>query len=87
MRAFHERGRDVPGDVSVVGFDDVPEAAYFSPPLTTIRQDFGEVGRCSLALLVDQIESGARAAERHVVEATLIVRDSTQKPPTKARPH
>jgi DNA-binding LacI/PurR family transcriptional regulator len=103
LRAFHERGRDVPGDVSVVGFDDVPEAAYFSPPLTTIRQDFGEVGRRSLALLVDQIESGARAAQRHVVEATLIVRDSTgpasrgstaspkrnpqHKPPTKARPH
>jgi DNA-binding LacI/PurR family transcriptional regulator len=87
LRAFHERGRDVPGDVSVVGFDDVPEAAYFSPPLTTIRQDFGEVGRRSLALLVDQIESGARAAQRHVVGATLIVRDSTQKPPTKAQRH
>jgi DNA-binding LacI/PurR family transcriptional regulator len=77
LRAFHEHGRSVPGDVSVVGFDDVPEAAYFSPPLTTVRQDFGEVGRRSMALLLDQIESGSRAAKRHVVETTLVVRGST----------
>src|SRR5664279_4571905 len=94
LRAFHEYGRSVPGDVSVVGFDDVPEAAYFSPPLTTVRQDFGEVGRRSLALLLGQIESGTRAAQRHVVETTLVVRDSTtaytatrKRPTTKARPH
>lgn len=94
LRAFHEYGRSVPGDVSVVGFDDVPESAYFSPPLTTVRQDFGEVGRCSLALLLDQIESGMRAAQRHVVETALVVRDSTtaytatrKRPTTKARPH
>jgi DNA-binding LacI/PurR family transcriptional regulator len=77
LRAFSEAGRDVPGDVSVVGFDDVPEAAYFSPSLTTVRQDFGEVGRRSLALLLDQIESGARPAQRQVVGTTLVVRDST----------
>ena len=40
MRALREAGRRVPRDVSVVGFDDVPEAAYYEPPLTTIRQDF-----------------------------------------------
>jgi DNA-binding LacI/PurR family transcriptional regulator len=77
LRAFRESGRDVPGDVSVVGFDDIPEAAYLSPSLTTVRQDFGEVGRRSLALLLDQIESGTRPATRHVVETTLLVRDST----------
>jgi DNA-binding LacI/PurR family transcriptional regulator len=77
LRAFHEHGRRVPGDVSVVGFDDVPDAAYYSTPLTTVRQDFGEVGRRSLALLVDQIESGSRPATRHVVETELIVRAST----------
>jgi DNA-binding LacI/PurR family transcriptional regulator len=77
LRAFHEHGRAVPEDISLVGFDDIPEAAYFNPPLTTIRQDFGEVGRRSLALLLDQIESGERAAARHVVETTLIVRSSS----------
>jgi DNA-binding LacI/PurR family transcriptional regulator len=79
LRAFQEAGRHVPGEVSVVGFDDVPDAAYFSPPLTTIRQDFGEVGRRSLALLLDQIESGPRPAKRLVVATTLIVRDSTRQ--------
>ena len=45
LRALHEAGREVPGDVSVVGFDDIPEARYLTPPLTTVRQDFDEVGR------------------------------------------
>jgi len=45
LRALHEEGRELPAALSVVGFDDMPEAAYFTPPLTTVRQDFGEVGR------------------------------------------
>ena len=45
IRALTERGLRVPEDVSVVGFDDVPEAGFFRPPLTTVRQDFDEVGR------------------------------------------
>ena len=60
LRLLHEAGRDVPGDVSVVGFDDVPEAAYFSPPLTTVRQDFMEMGRRSLHLLLAEIDGPAR---------------------------
>jgi len=78
LRAFHEHGLNVPGDVSIVGFDDVPEAAYFNPPLTTVRQDFAEVARRSLALLLDQISSGTRPAKRQIVETTLVVRDSTR---------
>ncbi|HXR43020.1 MAG TPA: LacI family DNA-binding transcriptional regulator [Acidothermaceae bacterium] len=77
LRALHEHGRPVPDDVSVVGFDDIPEAAYFTPPLTTVRQDFGEVGRRSLALLLDQVDSGPRAAKRLVVGTSLITRQST----------
>ena len=45
LRRLHEAGRDVPRDVSVVGFDDLPEAAYLTPPLTTVRWDFVELGR------------------------------------------
>src|SRR5205085_11767127 len=78
LRAFHEHGLNVPGDVSLVGFDDVPEAAYFMPPLTTVRQDFAEVARRSLALLLDQINSGTRAPKRQVVGTTLVVRESTR---------
>jgi DNA-binding LacI/PurR family transcriptional regulator len=40
LRAMHEAGRDVPRDLSVVGFDDIPEAQFFTPPLTTVHQDF-----------------------------------------------
>src|SRR3954470_24744872 len=60
LRALHERGRRVPDEVSVVGFDDVPEAAFYIPPLTTIRPDFSAVAQASLSLLLAQISSGER---------------------------
>jgi DNA-binding LacI/PurR family transcriptional regulator len=81
LRAFQEAGVDVPGRVSVAGFDDIPEAAYFSPPLTTVRQDFAEVGRRSIALLLDQL-AGRVAPVRVVAPATLVLRASTAAPPT-----
>jgi DNA-binding LacI/PurR family transcriptional regulator len=77
LRALHEAGRRVPSEISVVGFDDIPEASYFMPPLTTVRQDFGEIGRRSLHLLLEQIERGDRAAVRETVAPDLIVRAST----------
>ncbi len=79
LRAMHEVGRSVPRDVSVVGFDDVPEAAYFLPPLTTIRQDFDELGRRSLQLLLRLIEAGDRFRVAPVAPQ-LIVRASTGMP-------
>ncbi|HWG63957.1 MAG TPA: LacI family DNA-binding transcriptional regulator [Streptosporangiaceae bacterium] len=57
LRALAEGGRRVPEDISVVGFDDIPESAYFLPPLTTVRQDFGELGSRALAALVRLIRS------------------------------
>jgi DNA-binding LacI/PurR family transcriptional regulator len=77
LRVLHETGRDVPRDVSVVGFDDVPEAAYFTPPLTTVRQDFMEMGRRSLHLLLREIDNGTRSTTRETVPSELIVRSST----------
>lgn len=77
LLALHERNRRVPEDVSVIGFDDVPDSAYFTPPLTTVRQDFDRVGRASLRLLLDQIEAGARSGGRVVVPSQLVVRRST----------
>ena len=55
----------------------MPEAAYFTPPLTTVKQDFDEVGRLALKLLLDQLADGT-AEERHVViESRLVVRESS----------
>jgi DNA-binding LacI/PurR family transcriptional regulator len=76
LRRFHEAGREVPRDVSLVGFDDIPEAAYFTPPLTTVRQDFAELGKRCLELLLTRIE-GAEQLMRVVVPPELVVREST----------
>jgi DNA-binding LacI/PurR family transcriptional regulator len=81
LRALHEAGRRVPDDVSVVGFDDIPEAAYLNPPLTTVPQDFAEVGRHSFALLRDQLAGNPSAGARVIVPAQLVVRASTAPAP------
>jgi len=80
LRRLHEAGRSAPRDISVVGFDDIPEAAYFTPPLTTVRQDFAEVGRRCLHMLLGQLERAARSPSRVVVPAALVVRESTAAP-------
>ena len=77
LRSLSEAGRRVPQDISVVGFDDIPEAAYFTPPLTTVRQDFNEMGRLSLVVLLDQIEDGPSGPFRTTVTPELVVRAST----------
>jgi DNA-binding LacI/PurR family transcriptional regulator len=76
LRALAEVGRRVPEDVVVAGFDDIPEAPFMIPPLTTVRQDFAEVGRRSMARLVE-LTNGHRTAERLRLAPTLIVRQSS----------
>ena len=84
LRALHEHGRDVPGDVSVVGFDDMEESAHFWPPLTTIRQNFVDVGRLSVDALIREIHAGEHHHEPVAVAAKLVHRSSTAPPPTAA---
>jgi DNA-binding LacI/PurR family transcriptional regulator len=81
LRALREARLDVPGEVSLVGYDDVPEAAYYWPPLTTVRQDFAEVGRRGLDLLLEQIGGAPRTEQLVVVEPELVVRQSSGPPP------
>src|SRR6202050_4454189 len=78
LRALAERGRQVPADVSVVGFDDIPEAAFFPPPLTTVRQDFGELGRRALHLLMDRISGEHHLHPVLPIAPDLIVRASSE---------
>jgi DNA-binding LacI/PurR family transcriptional regulator len=80
LRALGEHGRRVPEDVSIVGFDDIPESGYFSPPLTTVHQPFDEVGRRSLRLLLNQIDANTPAREHSVITPELVVRKSTRMP-------
>jgi DNA-binding LacI/PurR family transcriptional regulator len=78
LRAFREAGLSVPGQVAIAGFDDIPEAEFFAPPLTTVRQDFAAVGQASIRLLVSRLEAGGLPNdERVVIEPQLIVRTST----------
>jgi DNA-binding LacI/PurR family transcriptional regulator len=80
LRALAEHGRQVPSDVSVVGFDDIPESAFFLPPLTTVRQDFGELGRQALRLLLDRICGQDVPPTRLPLAPELIVRASATPP-------
>jgi DNA-binding LacI/PurR family transcriptional regulator len=80
LRAMYERGRRVPDDVSVVGFDDVPEAAYFIPPLTTVRPDFARVARETLDLLLAQVSDGEVGQTQRTIAPVLVTRASVAAP-------
>ena len=77
--AAYEQGRRIPDDLSVVGFDDIPEAAHFWPPLTTVLQDFTDLGRRSVESLVAEIEGGEELTALSLLP-DLIVRSSTSAP-------
>ncbi|UFU03766.1 LacI family DNA-binding transcriptional regulator [Ruania suaedae] len=81
-RALTEAGRRVPEDVSVVGFDDIPDAAYLPVPLTTVRQEFAELAALAVDLFARESATAARSSDAQVtVTPELIVRDSTAPPP------
>jgi DNA-binding LacI/PurR family transcriptional regulator len=85
LRALHEAGRDIPAEMSIVGFDDIPEAPYLMPPLTTVRQDFGEMGRRSLGLLLEVMAGDGGHRPGETVTPELIVRASTAPAPAATR--
>ncbi|MBF4463103.1 MULTISPECIES: LacI family DNA-binding transcriptional regulator [unclassified Rathayibacter] len=76
LHACGERGVRVPAELSVVGFDDVPEAAHYSPPLTTVRQDFAEVGQRTVGVVLAELR-GEPAAVDKPVPPVLVERCST----------
>jgi DNA-binding LacI/PurR family transcriptional regulator len=75
LRALAAAGRAVPDEVAVVGFDDIADAADYLPPLTTVRQDFDELGERAVEALIGAIDGGAPKAE--LVPTRLIVRESS----------
>jgi DNA-binding LacI/PurR family transcriptional regulator len=89
IHAFRAAGFDVPRDVSITGFDDIPESAHFWPPLTTVRQDFGSLGTLCVTMLLDAIRQAQApsaapdATISPMVEPELIIRDSVAPPPER----
>ena len=79
MRAFEENGIQIPRTISVVGFDDVPEAGYFLPPLTTIKQDFATLASSSVKCLMSQL-SQDKPTRSQTIKPTFIGRESTAAP-------
>ncbi len=83
LRALHEAGRGVPTDVSVVGFDAIELSGFSTPPLTTVRQDFDQIGVELVRLVVGQVRHGTEAVhDRVLVPTDLVVRASTGPPPS-----
>ena len=78
--ALREAGLRVPRDCSVVGFDDIPLAAYFDPPLTTIRLPASELGQAAGRALLERIADPSADARRTLLPTELIVRASTAPP-------
>jgi DNA-binding LacI/PurR family transcriptional regulator len=81
IRAIQESGLRIPNDVSVVGFDDIPWAAYHTPSLTTVRQPLDRMGQMAAETLIRMIEHGGEETSEIAVEPTLVVRESTGQAP------
>jgi DNA-binding LacI/PurR family transcriptional regulator len=77
IRAVRRAGLSVPGDVSVVGFDDSAFLNCTDPPLTTVRQPIEAMGRAAVTLLVNQVDGASVEAEELLFEPELVVRGST----------
>jgi LacI family transcriptional regulator len=77
IRALQEKGIRVPQDVSVLGFDDIPGAAFYSPSLTTVRQPLNRMGEVAAQTLLDRIEGKREYPSEIPIEPELVVREST----------
>jgi LacI family transcriptional regulator len=77
MHALRGRGLRIPEDVAVTGFDDIDEAAWFAPPLTSVGQPLSEMGRQAVRRLWAEFQGGATAPVAIPVEAALMIREST----------
>ena len=77
LRAARDMGLTIPDQLSIIGIDDIPLAAYFTPPLTTIKQDFKQIGEEAARLLLKAVEEPEDPCQHLLIPANLIARRST----------
>ncbi|HWC20275.1 MAG TPA: LacI family DNA-binding transcriptional regulator [Terriglobales bacterium] len=87
IRAFRDAGLTVPNDISVIGFDDIEQAAFNVPRLTTIRQPLLNMGELAARTLIKRIEAPGEKSREVLVEPKLVARESTAAPPATHRPN
>ncbi len=87
MDAIREFGLRIPDDISIIGFDDVPQASFVYPKLTTVRQPLEQMGRIAVKLLLEQIEDQSRPPQRVALATQLIIRDSCGSNQTQRDEH
>lgn len=85
MRAMHEARRAIPAEVSIIGFDDVPYARFYTPALTTVRQDFKALGKVCFATLLPLLGPSRLPERLEYPEAQLVIRESAGPPPGAQR--
>jgi DNA-binding LacI/PurR family transcriptional regulator len=78
IKAFKEFGLQVPGDISIIGFDDLPLSALMDPPLTTMRISKKQIGRMAMKLLLEKIESSSSISSKIIIGSELVVRNSVK---------
>jgi LacI family transcriptional regulator len=83
MDAARECGLRIPDDISIVGFDDIPQASFVYPKLTTVRQPLEQMGQIAVKMLLQQIEGRSSPPERIALATQLIIRDSCAPLPTQ----
>jgi LacI family transcriptional regulator len=76
MGALHDFGLQIPGDIALAGFDDIPMARYLTPPLTTVHLDVEELGSRAMQILLDHDENGRGERQHQVVPVAIVVRNS-----------
>jgi DNA-binding LacI/PurR family transcriptional regulator len=84
IKAFSEEGISVPGDISIIGFDNIPEASYLIPALTTVGQNFDELGNNAIEKMLLQLRSASKK-EAVMIKPALVLRSSTKEIKTGKR--
>ncbi|NJL31701.1 MAG: LacI family transcriptional regulator, partial [Phycisphaerales bacterium] len=77
-RAFYEAGISIPGDISVVGYDNLPEAGYMAPPLTTVDNQVQQQMRTLVSRLLERIENPHQTVQQVIIRPTLVERASVR---------